>query len=301
MTKQDIQTLVNFIHTQSPVAVYLIPDEDTQGRDVDPTDAGQIGDLMRSGELRQIDFSAMNLSDFGGADEQHDAGGLIVDAGAAHYLIAYAPAPVPRPTADVDAARHVRDLFGPAATAIAAEFKLTDDAPRSLIACGLRVYDAAGTELAVPWTAYAELAINEHDAQNEPCLNLGGGEVVPLGSPEVYAAALQADPGLIMGINDLLIDADTPFELVQALNGLGQATGWTRLELPPVQSSVPGDVLRGDAEEQLRLELQAQFSGLDAARAGQAATHLLRSMLSGLGPQGQHAGALRQAYGLDTE
>lgn len=299
MSHPDLQTLVNFIHTQSPATVYLIPSEDAHGHEVDPTNAEQIGELLRGGGLRQIQFSEMDLSDFSGADEQQDAGGLIVDAGTAHYLIGYAPMPVPSSTPEISAAaRHVRDLFGPEASTIVTKYKLTDDAPRSLIAYGLRVSDAAGHELAVPWTAFAELAINEHDEQDEPCLHLDG-EVVPLGSPEVYAAALQANPTLIMGINDLLLDADTPFELVQALNNLGQATGWTRMDLPPVQDSATDDTLREEVEEQLRLVLQAQLSDLDPARVQQIAPHVLRSILSGLGPQGQQAGALRRAYGLD--
>lgn len=145
---------------------------------------------------------------------------------------------VPARTINVAAATPlIRALFGPQAAAIVLESSLTEDPPRSLYATGLRVCEREGTELAVPWDAYPELAINEHDADKHPCLLLDSGGAVPLQSPEAYAAALDAHPTLIGEINDLLLDLDTPFDLVQALNNLCAATGWERIDLPPAQPS----------------------------------------------------------------
>lgn len=90
MSKESLSIFTNFIRTQQPEFVYEIPDEDQDGNEIDLIDEQQMAAFDPERDFKKMPFGELGLGHLLDADEQFEAGGLLVTTDDGRYLIPYA-------------------------------------------------------------------------------------------------------------------------------------------------------------------------------------------------------------------
>lgn len=168
-----------------------------------------------------------------------------------------------------DAAHEIRHLFGPEAHRFILEAELTQDVPRTYIAVGLRVYDAAGRWLTPRYEAIQELddALDViGDDSGQGLLIWTGDHQIPYSSAGEFTEFLAGNFDATNRLIVELISNDTPFDLVQALNNLSYCPEKEYL-LPETQDQV--------AERVAAYLYQSEFVSADEGTVREMAHEIL--------------------------
>ncbi|ASN83171.1 hypothetical protein [Deinococcus ficus] len=90
MSKESLSTFVSFVLSQQPQVIYVIPDEDQSGVEIDVLDSQRMASLDKERDFRKVPFADLALGRLIEADEQAEVDGLIVTTRDGRYLIPYA-------------------------------------------------------------------------------------------------------------------------------------------------------------------------------------------------------------------